>query len=988
MHKAFEILKKQRRANSSPILADIEQYLNTGDKTLTKINRSAPWQYDFAFWSCENILASSLYFSDNMDDTNKRLLDVLVNMETWYGAFSNAMREENDDQNIFQILLESFRRCGKNDAETAMEFWNLGCFLNQSGKPNSGTRHYISMDDAEFLKLVAQFQYENSILNLTNYLLEYAPDRVAGLLDCLVLYKPDRYFPDSKIKNYTFMMNCAIAILIKTGDEHAERIRTVWETIGVYVKAASGIQLSKINPKRFLEPTKRAALSYLKILKEYPSWLLCFLMEHYGKEYFPQVIEFFGDREDGYYSGADKIFEAALKYFGADSLPIFDAVIDHPVFYVRFPAITAMVSAKLPEFDNAIEIRFQRELNQSAPRILDLLILARKWKPERLVESFWKLLGNKSKPVRETAARALGEIGEIDLDRVAKLLVDKKSDNRESAVNILAQQKTDAAIKLLEKRLDDEENDDIRDKMLGALESAWEAKGKKITMKTIRERMERAEAKLEKFAVQWLDWKKLPELRAEKKKLDDKTVRYLLYRQSRCKKMRADVEAKPLLAMVDRKTSGDFALFVLNAFLASKMDAADRWTLALAGLLGDDRIVPILSKQIQTWADSARGKMSEYTVQALSLLGTETALTVVNSMTIRYRTKYKNIGTAASNAFELVAERRGISADELGDRVVPMLGFESVRPKVWTIGGKDFEARIDLDFKVSIYDTEKKKTVSSLPKTTPKEISEELKEIKESLKEVVKGQLLRIENMLVRQYRWPVDRWTELYQRHPVLRPFTVRLVWGHYEENGKLDSTFRALEDGSLTDLEDETVKLPKTGNIGIVHPLELSEKERNAWRQHLLEFEITQPFPQLERSVIVPKPEEKTQNLSIKWNGVQLNAMTFKGRAEKLGWRRGSVCDAGFIPTYWKSFPEAGADAFLELENFYIGISMDEQVTLQDLYFVKSNSVQIGSYVYDDPDPNKGDPRIIPFGNVPPIVFSEVMGDMRKIAPDQKES
>ncbi len=34
----------------------------------------------------------------------------------------------------------------------------------------------------------------------------------------------------------------------------------------------------------------------------------------------------------------------------------------------------------------------------------------------------------------------------------------------------------------------------------------------------------------------------------------------------------------------------------------------------------------------------------------------------------------------------------------------------------------------------------------------------------------------------------------------------------------------------------------------------------------------------------------------------------------------------------------------------------------------------------LYDEPI-DENDPRLIAFGNVPPIVFSEVMGDLRKI-------
>jgi hypothetical protein len=47
----------------------------------------------------------------------------------------------------------------------------------------------------------------------------------------------------------------------------------------------------------------------------------------------------------------------------------------------------------------------------------------------------------------------------------------------------------------------------------------------------------------------------------------------------------------------------------------------------------------------------------------------------------------------------------------------------------------------------------------------------------------------------------------------------------------------------------------------------------------------------------------------------------------------------------------------------------------------------VEVGSYTYDRPY-EVTDPRLIPFGSVPPIVFSEVMADLARIAGKAGES
>ena len=107
----------------------------------------------------------------------------------------------------------------------------------------------------------------------------------------------------------------------------------------------------------------------------------------------------------------------------------------------------------------------------------------------------------------------------------------------------------------------------------------------------------------------------------------------------------------------------------------------------------------------------------------------------------------------------------------------------------------------------------------------------------------------------------------------------------------------------------------------------------------------------------------------------------MTFKGRAEKRGWNRGSVCDAGGITSYYKIFPAAGVDVFLSLEDMYIGIDMYSDIKLGQACFVKHGSVKIGSYTYDEPA-GEQDPRLVKFSDVPPIAFSEALGDLQAIA------
>src|SRR5262249_11752602 len=127
-------------------------------------------------------------------------------------------------------------------------------------------------------------------------------------------------------------------------------------------------------------------------------------------------------------------------------------------------------------------------------------------------------------------------------------------------------------------------------------------------------------------------------------------------------------------------------------------------------------------------------------------------------------------------------------------------------------------------------------------------------------------------------------------------------------------------LEDRTFTTSADERFRLPEGGWVGIVHPLEMSAAARGEWTNHLMDHEILPPFPQMSRPVERVRDDQALDWLMPEAEGTTLNALTFRGRAERLGWRRGSVVDGGGVRFYHKTFAFAGVEALLELEGMFI--------------------------------------------------------------------
>jgi hypothetical protein len=966
----------------------IEQYIRTGnEKVLAQLK---PVQQKG--WSWEGtVLAGALGKAGDWTDEDRRLVHVLhaLGLVDSLGEWLNdVLRQEKADADAFAPLRGELEACKATTAEIAAALGRVRAF-ERDGKPTSAGRFVLSLADADLQALVKQTFYDYLNLELVDFLIEFALDRIPQLLPLLL-----------KERGHSSNASAAASLILQKAGKRFEpeihafflSMKDTWhrfhlgQTLYDYDRAKYGAEALAAARASLAGPSGHNNHGPIG------EWML----EKFGVEVLDDMVEYLDDEKQNlsdHWKSA--ILRAAVVSLARDALPAVHATLRGAAYSdLRLDAINYLISLNDGAQDNLIQAELEGFLKaepdaRPSYRTTDSYTLAvraiglvGRWEPKRFADHLWGLFTHKSKAVRDAAARVLGLAGDDNVAAAAKLLQDKKAATRLAAVLVLTTANTAAALKALENRLDKEADDTVRDAILLGLEAAWAAQGRKVTKKDVEARIARAADKLASIPAAWIDEAKLPRLVfKDGKPVNKDAVRYLLYRQSRAKEMRPDIEAKALFAMIDRGKSGEFALEILKAFLRSKTDAQDRWALAVAGLLGDDRVAPILSQQIREWADGGRGKMAEHAVEALALLGTDAALLMVDALAIRYRSKNKNVGRAAVESFNAAAASLGLTPEELGDRVVPWLGFEPDKPRVVDCGSKKVETRIGLDFKLKFIDVEKKKPVASLPKSAPKEVLAEFKELGATLREVAKAQVLRLENLMVRQHRWPMERWRKLFPVHPLLMPMTIRLIWGVYDDAGKLLAAFRMLEDRSFTQASDEPFELPAAGNTGIVHPLELSADERQAWQTHLADYEIEPPFPQLDRPVVKLSPDRTNQKTLSDYAGIGINGMTFKGRAERLGWTRGSVCDGGGITSYVKGFPAAGVDVFLGLDGMYIGIDMYSEIKLQDAFFAKAGSVTVGSYTYDEPR-DEQDGRLLRFGEVPALVYSEVLGDLQKIS------
>ena len=535
------------------------------------------------------------------------------------------------------------------------------------------------------------------------------------------------------------------------------------------------------------------------------------------------------------------------------------------------------------------------------------------------------------------------------------------------------------------------------------------------TMESIKQAVDLAEkrGKLKKKAANWLNTEGVT-LRYKNggEALDSDTMTFLFYRMNQSKNGEIDTEIQLLLSLIDRKTSAPFAKWLLDAYFQNGADVSLKWCLTLGAVLGGDNETAFLQRNIASFMDNKRAKMAEIAVKALALQGSQRALRAVDFFSRKY--KNKSLGKAALEAFDLAAKTLGMTADELADSVIPDFGFNGLF-KEFTANNEPYRAFIGNDFKLAFLD-EDNKSLKALPKGTPAVLKEEFKEIGKEIREIVKSQSSRLEQYLVSQRRWSVEKWQAFFLTNPVMFVYAVRLIWGVFDEKNQLIKVFSCQEDQTLTDAHGDDIdfdelkiknselkiaentqntegvsdlgfEMSDVGNaadirhpkseIGMVHPILLDVETIDFWKNDLLDKGIEPIFPQLNRPVVLLRDMDKNLRMSDEFEGVEIGGYTFLSRLDKNGWVKGSIGDGGVVLSYYKAFSEVNLVAIvMQTGSLSIGY-YDVNAEIGKIMFVKKEGHRFEEYLYNEPR-KMNDPRLVRFGDVPPVVYSEVMADM----------
>jgi hypothetical protein len=414
----------------------------------------------------------------------------------------------------------------------------------------------------------------------------------------------------------------------------------------------------------------------------------------------------------------------------------------------------------------------------------------------------------------------------------------------------------------------------------------------------------------------------------------------------------------------------------LSRYLAELKSSAtkDKGILAIAAATCNATAIPVISSYLKTHYGMRLAQCLAL-LQVLGWMENFSAIQLLLSVSSRFRTQ--KIQKEAGTIVNQIADRNGWTRDELGDRTVPWCGFSDRDQMILDYGDRSFTARLDSSFNLLLTD-ETGKVIKSLPSPRKDDNEElamsakkQLNDSKKQLKQVIALQKERLYEAMCTQRAWTCQDWEAFLHQHPIVSRYCQKLIWAVFEDS-QLVTTFRPMEDGTLTDAEDNEVMIASTSDIKLAHGSLISANLCQAWRSHCADYDIAPVFEQFnEGQYKLPDSQQEAQELSD-FEGHLIESFQLRGRATKLGYTRGQTEDAGYFYNYKKSFAGLGLQASIGFSGNYLP-EENRVVALTQLCFSKLGGDRTQSYYQD---------LRIPLKEVPPVLLSEVYEDMRSLS------
>ena len=291
--------------------------------------------------------------------------------------------------------------------------------------------------------------------------------------------------------------------------------------------------------------------------------------------------------------------------------------------------------------------------------------------------------------------------------------------------------------------------------------------------------------------------------------------------------------------------------FMPEADAAAKLLRYDSFCEALAKLSGDldcaayPTLIPLLcrygnAKQIKAMISAHKNwnTKTEFGGKKIAVKDAFTKLLMLSD------TREAAIFFEKNGRLDSYAGLRGTTADEVKESFLFDFGFDENGVRRFELGNTVLEVRLQKDLKLDMFDTEKRKTVKSVPKTGADPAlyqlaKDELADMRSNIKKAYTIRKWELFDCYIEKTVFSPEKWSESYLKNAFLHVLAELLVW---QQEGK---TFTCSDGGLITADGAEYALSDKP--IILAHPMEMDKADIAAWQRYYTARGLKQPFEQI---------------------------------------------------------------------------------------------------------------------------------------------
>jgi hypothetical protein len=315
-----------------------------------------------------------------------------------------------------------------------------------------------------------------------------------------------------------------------------------------------------------------------------------------------------------------------------------------------------------------------------------------------------------------------------------------------------------------------------------------------------------------------------------------------------------------------------------------------------------------LATLVRAWPGESAAARAQVGLDTLVLHGSDAAL--LQLALISEKSKFAALKAGAASRISAIADARGLSPDELADRLVPTFNLDDAATTTLSFGERSFFVTFDENLQPRVKDASGT-LLKDLPRPNKsddaalaKAAKSQLSGLKKDIKTVADLLLRRLERAMIERRLIDAAAFTACFVEHPLTFHVARRVLWEAVDESGARVALVRLAEDRTFADLHDNAWTAPRGVKFAVVHPIDLDDASLTAARTIWADYELLQPFAQLGRAVHRFTTAQLAGNALKVRDGKQAPAPTLVFGLEGRQWRRYDIIDGGAFGNHTRLF------------------------------------------------------------------------------------